>query len=97
MVNKIGESKIPPDRVMTPEEVQVTMSQLEKDAKLSSLLYVTRKLGEVEGMISAQDVPDKALVTIQKDLKQVYNKLVEDADIELLPETQREGIGGDES
>jgi len=35
---------------MTPEEVKAMMIQLQKDAALPSLLYVSRKLGEVEGV-----------------------------------------------
>ena len=85
----------PSDETITPEEVQAMMIQHQKDATLPSLLYVTRKLGEVEGMISTQKDPDKALVSVQGDLKQLYDKMIEDAEIELLPEIQREGIGGD--
>ena len=84
-----------PDKEMTQDEVKAMMIQHQKDAALPSLLYVSRKLGEVEGLISMQEDPDKALVTIQKDLKRLHDKLVEDAEIELLPEIQREDIGGD--
>jgi len=62
------------------------MIQLQKNAALPSLLYVSRKLGEVEGMISVQADPDKALVAIQGDLKRLHDKLFEDAGIELIPE-----------
>jgi len=46
-------------------------------------------------MISIQEDPDEAQFDIQGDLKRLHNKLVEDAGVELLPEIQREGIGGD--
>jgi len=39
---------------IVPKEVNAMMIQHQKDASLPSLLYVTRKLGEVEGMISMQ-------------------------------------------
>jgi len=79
------EQKIP-GKLMTLKEVKAMMIQLNKDAALPSLLYVTRKLGEVEGMISMQEDPDKALVAIQGDLKRLHSKLVDDAGIELIPE-----------
>jgi len=78
---------------MTPDEVKAMMIQHEKDATLPSLLYVTRKLGEVEGVISTQKDPDKALTGVQRDLKQLYDKLVGEAGIELLQESK--GGGGD--
>ena len=80
---------------MTPEEVSKMMIQQQKEAALPSLLYVTRKLGEVEGVISTQEYPDKPLVAIQRDLKQLLNKLVEDAGIELDRESTDAFIGGD--
>jgi len=80
---------------MTPDEVKAMMIQHEKDATLPSLLYVTRKLGEVEGVISTQKDPDKALTGVQRDLKQLYDKLVDDAGVKLIPELEGEGIGGD--
>jgi len=61
------------------------MIQHKKDSALPSLLYVTRKLGEVEGLISLQTDPDVDLVSVQKDLKRVYGKLVEEAGVELEP------------
>ncbi len=80
---------------MTPADAQAMMIQLQKDTTLPSLLYVTRKLGEVEGMISTQKDPDKALAGVQRDLKQLYDKLVEAAGIGLLPESDSSGIGGE--
>jgi len=82
-----------PYKEMTPEEIQAMMIQLQKDATLPSLLYVTRKLGEVERVISTQKDPDKALAGLQRDLKQLYDKLVGEAGIELLQESK--GGGGD--
>jgi len=71
------------------------MIQLRKDAALPSLLSVTRKLGEVEGMISMQPDSDEALVNVQSDFKRLYDKLVADAGIELSHEPLEIGIGGD--
>ncbi len=68
---------------MTVEEVNAMMIQHQKDATLPSLLYVTRKLGEVEGILSVQSEPETALLGIQGDLKRLYDKLVEDVGIEL--------------
>ena len=80
---------------MTPDEVKAMMIQHEKDATLPSLLYVTRKLGEVEGVISTQKDPDKALAGVQRDLEQLYDKLVGEAGIELLQESKGGGVGQD--
>jgi len=83
------------DKVMTSDEVKAFMIQHQKDAAFPSLLYVTRKLGEVEGLISMQPDPDEALVNVQSDFKRLYDKLVQDAGIELLPESGGGGIGGE--
>ena len=56
---------------------------------------MTRKLGEVEGMLSMQAEPDEALISVKKDLSRVYEKLVEGAGIELLSESESSGIGGE--
>jgi len=88
-------AKQSPEKSITLESAEKMMIQLHKEANLHSLLYVARKLGEVEGMICTQKSPDKALVAIQEDLKQLHNKLVEDAGIELIPELGGESIGGD--
>ncbi len=75
---------------ITATEAIATMDQLQKDATIPSLLFVTRKLGEVEGVISVQVDPDGALVDVQKDFKLLYDKLVEDAGIE--PEQESEHV-----
>jgi len=95
IIKKAIEAQKPPGKVMTPEEVKAMMIQLQKNAALPSLLYVTRKLGEVEGIVKMQADPDMALVHIQDDLRQLYDKLVEDAGIELVQESFHCGIGGD--
>jgi hypothetical protein len=69
--------------------------QNQEDAELPSLLYVTRKLGELEGIISTQADADDNLVNVQKDFQQLYDKMVERAGIEILPELRGNGIGGD--
>jgi hypothetical protein len=84
-----------PEKGMTPLEIETMMIQLQKDAMIPSLLYVTRKLGEVEGMISMQAYPGDDLINVQKDLNRVYDKLVEEAGIEQFPESKEAGIGGD--
>jgi len=81
-----------PENVVTPEDVKAMMIQHQKDSTLPSLLYVTRKLDEVEGVISTQVDPDKALVAIQGDLKQLYDKLVDDAGVE--PQLESKQVGG---
>lgn len=83
------------DKTMTLDEVKAMMIQAEKEAALPSLLYVTRKLGEVEGMSSLQTDPGEDLINVQKDLKRVYDKLVEEAGIEQLTESDGMGIGKD--
>jgi len=95
ITKKTIETQKPPDKVMTFEEIKAMMLQQQKDATLPSLLYVSRKLGEVEGVISTQVDPDKALVGIQEDLNDVYDKLVEEAGIEQEPEGLRTGMGGE--
>mgnify|MGYP006995651612 CR=1 FL=1 len=95
MANRMKKGQDSLEKVMTPEEAKAMMIQYEKEAALPSLLYVTRKLGEVEGMISTQKDPDKALAGVQRDLKQLYDKLVEAAGIGLLPESDSSGIGGE--
>jgi len=64
------------------------MIQAEKDAVLISLLYVSRKLGEVEGVISTQVDPDKTLVDIQEDLNRLYDTLIESAGVEQVTATE---------
>ena len=69
--------------------------QNQKDAILPSLLYVTRKLGEVEGIISTQSDADEKLIKIQQDFMRLYENMIERAGIEILPELGGNGIGGD--
>ncbi len=95
MAMKTNKAQRPADKAMTVEEVNAMMIQHQKNAALPSLLYVTRKLGEVEGMVSQQKNPDEALVGVREDLNSLYGKLVEDAGIELPPELRVGGIGGD--
>ncbi len=87
--------KRPEKKMVTPEEAQALIIQHQKEATLPSLLYVTRKLGEVEGMISMQAGPDENLVNVQKDFTRLYDKLVEKTGVEQSPEGEGEGIGGD--
>ena len=69
--------------------------QNQKDSELPSLLYVTRKLGEVEGILSTQADADDNLVNVWKDFQRLYDKMVERAGIEISPELGGAGIGGD--
>ncbi len=81
--------------VMAPKDVKAMMIQHEREAALPSLLFVARKLGEVEGILSLQSQPDTALLDVQVDLKRLYVKLVEDAGVEQSVESSMFGIGGD--
>jgi len=45
---KVVKSKFNPDEALNPNEAPALLNQHQKDAALPSLLYVTRKLGEVE-------------------------------------------------
>lgn len=75
-------------QAMTLKELKAMMIQAEKDAVLISLLYVSRKLGEVEGVISTQVDPDKTLVDIQEDLNRLYDTLIESAGVEQVTATE---------
>jgi len=83
------------EKVATPEEFKDLFIQGQKDAILPSLLYVTRKLGAIEGTLSMQVDPDENLVNVQKDFQRLYDNMVERAGIELSPEIAGTGIGGD--
>jgi hypothetical protein len=84
-----------PGKLIESDESQHTLIQHQKDALLPSLLFVTRKLGEVEGILSVQSEPETALIGIQGDLKRLYDKLVDDVGIELSHEPLERGIGKD--
>ncbi len=73
---------------VSKDEVEALMIKHRKESSLPSLLYVARKLGEVEGMISIQKNPSKDLLNIQKDFKRVYDKLIDEAGIVLAPERE---------
>jgi hypothetical protein len=77
------------------DDFKKTFLQNQKDAILPSLLYVTRKLGEVEGILSTQADADDKLVNVQKDFQRLYDKMVASAGIEILPVSVGNGIGGD--
>jgi hypothetical protein len=83
------------EKLETLDEIQAKFIQSEKDSVLPSLLYVTRKLGEVEGAISMQADPDENLVNVQKDFQRLYDNMVERAGIEQLPEIPGTGIGSE--
>ena len=51
ITKRANEAQKPPDKVMAFDEVKAMMIQTEKDSALTSLLDVSRKLGEVEGVI----------------------------------------------
>ena len=69
--------------------------QNQEDAELPSLLYVTRKLGELEGIISTQQDANDNLVNVQKDFQRLYDTMVEKTGIEILPKLAGNVIGGD--
>jgi len=85
------------EKVATSEEIEALVIQNQKDSALQSLLYLTRKLGEVDGIISMQADPDESLVKVQKDFTRVCEKLVETVGIEQYPEISGTGIGGDQA
>ncbi len=66
-----------------------------KTKKAQKPSHKTMTPKEVEGMISMQKAPDDALVNVQKDLTRVFDKLIEDAGIELPREPLEVGIGRD--
>ena len=82
-------------QTLVSEHSESVLKQFQKDTALHSLLQVARKLGEVEGMISTQDDPIKALTDVQRDLNCLYNKLIKEAGVELPTESGSGGIGGD--
>ena len=69
--------------------------QSRKGSAIHSLLFIARKLGEVEGLISIQNVPDEELNNVRKDFLVTYNILIETAGIKEIPEVKRTGIGGE--
>jgi len=79
----------------TTDEFKALIVQGQKDSAIQSLLYVSKKLGEVEGMISCQTIPDEKLVKVQQDFSRIYQKLVKEAGIELHTEPTEVGIGRD--
>ena len=83
------------EEISTAAESKALILKIRNDSTFRSLLYVTRKLGEVEGMISMQAVPNESLINVQSDFKRVYDKLIEESGIELLPESETSGIGSD--
>ena len=83
------------DEAMNQEEIAAMMIQLQNESVLPSLINVTRKLGEVEGMISMQSDPSEDLLNAQQDFKRVYDKLLDEAGVELPQESENMGIGSD--
>ncbi|MBC8376207.1 MAG: hypothetical protein H8E26_09170 [FCB group bacterium] len=81
----------------TIDEAEAMLIQNQRDSMLLSLLYVTRQLGEIEGIISTQSQPDEKLLKVQKDFERLYERMIEDAGIEQLPESDIGGIGRDAS
>lgn len=77
------------------EELKRSIEQSMNESSLHSLLYVARKLGEVDGIISNQASAGEALRAVQRDLNQLYDILIKDLGIKHRVESSGEGIGGD--
>lgn len=69
--------------------------QSQKDAAIQSLLFVTRKLGEIEGIISTQEGSNEDLLKIQNDFLALYDKLAKTIGVQELRSSSRSGIGGE--
>jgi hypothetical protein len=82
---------------LTFNKFQALIVQSGKDSALHSLLYVARKLGEVETLISLESLPHENLIKVQKDLSQLYDQLFENTGIQKVAISEGAGIGGDPS
>jgi hypothetical protein len=77
------------------EDHEALMGQIQKDSAINTLLYVARKLGEVDGLISIQTDPDKDLIKVQNDFLVLYDQLIKTAGIQMMPEKEGGSIGGE--
>lgn len=78
-------------------ETNEMMNQHLRIEALISLLSVSRKLGELEGIISMVNEPENTLVKVQEDLKRVYENLSKYAGINKESDAGKPTIGGDSS
>ncbi len=61
-----------------PAEIdRIPNTQAERDLNLTTLVYISRKLGELEGMSSTQAVPDPRIETAKADLFHLYERLID--------------------
>ncbi len=77
------------------DELKKMMLQSELDSLLPTLLYVARKLGELEGIMSNQREKADDLTNIHNDFNRLFNTLVMKAGIDFKNELETKGIGGD--
>ena len=82
-------------KASTFDRTKALIIQSRKESAIHSLLFIARKLGEVEGLISIQNVPDEELNNVRKDFLVTNNILIETAGIKEIPEVKRTGIGGE--
>ena len=59
------------------QEREAKIIQLERDTDLTALLFITRELGKLEGILSNQDVTDSRLERVKDDLSQTYDRLID--------------------
>lgn len=62
---------------MPIENAPVPNLQAERDLNLTTLVYISRKLGALEGVSSTQAVPDPRITTAKVDLFQLYERLID--------------------
>ena len=61
----------------TVEKLQAQIIQGERDTNLTSLLFITRELGKLEGISSAHAVPDQRITSVKDDFLRLYESLIE--------------------
>ena len=71
---------------MSVQDVESMLKKHYKDSAIHNVLTVSRMLGEMEGVISCQDMPKEELLEAHMNLQQVYGRLLAKAEIVELPE-----------
>jgi len=77
-------------------EIRNISAQNDRDSALPTLLFVSRKLGELDVLISQKTDSDDTLINIQKDFHNLYEKLLKRAGVEMCSSSTNMNIGGDE-
>ena len=78
------------------DEIRNILAQNDKDSALPTLLFVSRKLGELDVLTSQRTDSDDTLINIQKDFHNLYEKLQKRAGIDMCSSSTNMNIGGDE-